>query len=539
MPPEPPYDLVVVGSGPSGTMAALEGVRAGARVLLLDFGNDDELHRDRIPDIPFSRIRSTDAEQHAYLIGRRLEGVPSGAIAVGAQLTPPRQFVSAGAEAILPIDSESFSPMQSLSLGGLGAAWGAACFTYTADELVRIGLDPAGFDRLYEELAEEIGISAPEPNGDEAPWWTGLEAQQPCLRVDSNAESILRSYAHGKTAAQRRGFFVGRIPLAVLSKDKGDRKANPYFDMDFYGESRRSVFRPRYVVEKLRSSPFFSHRTGRLVVGFEEVSGGARVFCRFGGAAEVFEGRRLMLCAGAINTGRLALNSVQGASLKTPLLCNGYTYMPMVNLRMFGREAMDARYSLAQLHVWLQDGPGASDNCSVQLYSYRSLLLFKLVKEMPFPPWLGLQVARTLVNSLAICGVFTSDEQSDRKTMRLAAPARDRAPRLEIGYARDAAEEQRRRRLHDRLAAEMRRIGCVTLKRIDPGHASSIHYAGTVPFRSPLSREVSTEADHRLAGHRFTYIGDSSSWNWLPSKGLTFTLMASARRIARQVLRNL
>src|SRR5271157_4820965 len=101
--------------------------------------------------------------------------------------------------------------MQSLSLGGLGAAWGAACFTYTADELKRIGLDPAGFDRLYDEVADEIGISAPEPGGDEAPWWSGLRSQQPRLRVDSNAESILRAYAQRRKARQS-GFVVGRVP---------------------------------------------------------------------------------------------------------------------------------------------------------------------------------------------------------------------------------------------------------------------------------------------------------------------------------------
>lgn len=536
MPADPPFDLMVVGSGPSGAMAASVAVQSGARVLLIDFGTDDAVHRDEIPDLPFSRIRSTDAGQDSYFIGRRLEGVPLGEIKVGAQLTPPRQFVNRGAEESLPVESRDFHPMQSLSLGGLGAAWGAACFTYTEAELRKIGLDPEGFERLYDEVAGEIGISGPEAGGDEAPWWSGLPAQQPALNVDSNAQSILRAYARRRAAAQASGFAVGRVPMAILSRDMGDRRANPYFDMDFYGDSRKSVFRPRYTIERLNDSPLFSYRPGRLAVRFEEHADGVRVFCLRAGEAEVFEGRRLMLCAGAINTGRLVLNSLGGAGLRTTLLCNGYTYMPTVNLRMLGREADDARYSLAQLHAWVQDGPGASDNCSVQLYSYRSLLLFKLVKEMPLPPWLGLQAARALVNSFAICGVFTSDEQSDRKAMRLAAPSRDRSPRLEIDYARDEAEERRRRRLQDRLAAEMRRIGCFTLRRIDPGQAASIHYAGTVPFKSPLSPEVSCEPDHRLARHKFTYIGDSSSWNWLPSKGLTFTVMASARRIARRAL---
>jgi hypothetical protein len=44
-----------------------------------------------------------------------------------------------GAEELLPVSGQGFDPMQSLALGGLGAAWGAAIFTYSRRELEMAG----------------------------------------------------------------------------------------------------------------------------------------------------------------------------------------------------------------------------------------------------------------------------------------------------------------------------------------------------------------------------------------------------------------
>ena len=54
----------------------------------------------------------------------------------------------------------------------------------------------------------------------------------------------------------RRGFALGRIPLAINSRPHGGREANPYFDSDFYGDVRRSAYRPRYTIERLQQAYF-------------------------------------------------------------------------------------------------------------------------------------------------------------------------------------------------------------------------------------------------------------------------------------------
>ncbi len=79
-----------------------------------------------MPDLGFSELRRSGADQHRYVLGDRLEGVPSGKTKLGTQLSPPRQLVTRGADEWLPTRGEDFDLMQGLALGalgGLGAAW--------------------------------------------------------------------------------------------------------------------------------------------------------------------------------------------------------------------------------------------------------------------------------------------------------------------------------------------------------------------------------------------------------------------------------
>ena len=158
-----PVDVLVVGSGPAGAMAAAELVARGLQVTLVDYGDDDPAMRARVPDRPFSEFHRDDPAQRGYLLGDRLEGVPRTGVRVGAQLTPPRQFTNRAADSLLPVHSADFHPMQSLALGGLGAAWGTACFTYSDDELARIGLDRVAVAAQYAKVvAEALGMNPGE-----------------------------------------------------------------------------------------------------------------------------------------------------------------------------------------------------------------------------------------------------------------------------------------------------------------------------------------------------------------------------------------
>jgi choline dehydrogenase-like flavoprotein len=532
------FDVAIAGSGPSGTLAAVELVRKGLQVLMLDVGHDDERYRSLIPDLPFAEIRRTDPHQRRYFLGDDLEGIPQGKLRVGAQLTPPRQFVTRDTEQHLPCSGESFAPMQSLALGGLGAAWGASCLTYSRGELEKAGIYEPGFAQYYDEVAREIGVSAEPADDASRECFAGVKNHLPPLDMDASAEKIWAAYLARRDQFQRRGFSLGRTPLAALSRDFKNRKANPYFDMDFWGEVRQSVFRPRYLLEELETRPNFCLARGNLVIAFADSGKDqVQVHCRDlkTDRPATFTARRLLLCAGAINSARIALNSLGLANRSVPILCNPYTYVPCLNLKMLGRKASERRHSLSHLTALYRPEDDPQELVVAHFFSYGSLLLFKLVKEIPLPPWAGLLLVRLLVNSLVIAGLHHADAPHAGKTMRILATAQSSLPEVRFAHAASQEERSLRQRREKAFLRHLLRLGLLPCARLWPGAAASIHYAGTIPIDQGQGKSWGTEPNGRLLGSRNVYVGDGSTWRYLPAKGLTFTLMANALRVARHL----
>src|SRR4029077_7570594 len=98
------------------------------------------------------------------------------------------------------------------------------------------------------------------------------------------------------------GIYLGQSMLAMLSEKLGDRQANPQTDMDFWGDSGRSVYRPRYTIEKLKASANFTHLTGRLAQRFRPGTDGVTLECRNleSGAGESVSARQLLMAAGGL-----------------------------------------------------------------------------------------------------------------------------------------------------------------------------------------------------------------------------------------------
>lgn len=523
--------VVVVGSGPSGVHAAAAALERGAHVTLVDVGHDDPATRGSIPDGTFSWLRANDPGQARYFVGDLGEKRVTG-IRVGAQLTPPREFIIHDVERLVPFRSDTFVPLRSLARGGLGSGWGAGAYTYDRDELERAGLPAAEMRRWYDEVAREIGISG-DLTSDIAPDVLEVSPVQPPAPLDTNARSLLAAYANKREAFLAGGFRLGPGPLAMLTepleRDGDVRGAARLDDMDFYSDASRAVYRPRYTLERLLRNPRLRVVDGALALRFASTPDGISLTCRStrDGSRFVLEGRRLVLAANALGTTPIVLRSLNAYGVRVPLLSNPYLYLPCVNRAMFGRPSQDARHSLGQLLGVLRT-PGVDGSATASIYSYRSLLLFKLVKEMPLPPSLGVLVARLLLSSLTIVGVHFPERASAGKWMALRDEGEDGV--LEAGYALDADQERERRVSLRAMQRVVVALGCVPFGAIDPGAGSSIHYAGGLHVTDDASDAFGTTHDGRLHASPNVRVADSSNWGWLPAKGLTLTLMASGRR---------
>ena len=530
------FDFIVVGSGATGTTAAQTLVAGGARVLMLDAGRRDSGLSKLIPAKSFVEIRRTEEEQFRYFLGEHFESAAFRKLGVGAQLTPPRRFIVDRVDELLPVRSATFAPLESLALGGLTGGWGLMCSVYSDAELNRASLPIGATRAAYQVVCDRIGISGA---GDDAGPFTidGLTNVQPPLPLDPTAALLYTRYQRRRGALNAHGYYVGRPALALLSRPKDDRDATDLRDMEFYCDEGGAAWRAAPVVDALRTQPNFAYAGDALVTRFDDRGGDVEVFALdlAGGPERHYSCRRLVLACGVLGTARIVLRSV-APQARLPLLCNDYTYVPCLVPSRIGRSMPERNNSLTQLALFHAPEEDHADIAVGTIFSYRSLMLFRLLREMP----LDVRDARILMqyflSGFIIAGFDHPQAPSGGKALWIESDASTpTSDRLAIAYALTDDE----RRLHAAREGGFRRalraLGAWPIKRVHPPLGSSIHYAGTLPFGRE-EKALTLGEDGRLHGTASVFVADGSGFTFLPAKSLTFSLMANAHRIAARLL---
>lgn len=542
----PQVEVLVVGSGASAVHAAWPLLEKGFSVEMIDVGERDTHYAPLMPGKSFLDIRRSEPEQHRYFLGDRFEGVPFGDVRVGAQLTPGRQFIVRHAEELQPLLSETFSPMQSLAKGGLGSGWGAGAVPYTGEELDDYPITRDDLTPHYNAVIRRIGVCGPDSD-DLSPFLGPVAGLLPPAKLDTNGETVLARYERVRDRLNADGFYVGRPRLALCTEKHRGRGPLRYSDMEFWSDRERAVYRPAFTVEEMvQRFPKFTYTPGLLAQEFHEEPDGssvtltARAVAADGtlqGEPVVKRARRLMLAAGTFGTARIVARSMGLFGKALPMVCNPYIYYPCINLNAIGRKIRDRRHSLTQLSM-LYDPDGTKRHLiQPQLYSYRSLLLFKLMKESP----LGVKHSRALMQLLCeyfvILGVHYEDRPAPGKNLRVEQRP-DGLDAIRAEYRQSPAEEAHNAECERHICGFLRQLRCLPIKAVRPGHGSSIHYGGTFPMRSRDEANTTTP-EGKLRGTAAVWLADGSTLPHLPAKGLTLTLMANADRIGTHLAREL
>ncbi len=247
------------------------------------------------------------------------------------------------------------------------------------------------------------------------------------------------------------------------------------------------------------------------------------------GSKEDITCSRVVLAAGAIGTARIVLRSLGVYNKPLPILANPYTYYPCLVWAMLGKAVRNRRHSLTQLMIYFDHNHDKRNLLQAQIYSYRSLLTFKLMKEAPLAYRDSINLMRLIQSYFVIVGVHHEDRPGSNKTLRLLSDNEDN-PTLKIDYHPTASELSKRLELEKKLMRFFPGLGCLPIKRIFPGEGSSIHYAGSLPMTNE-DKPLTTRPDGALRDMENVYIADGAVFPHLPAKGLTFTLMANANRI--------
>lgn len=519
-------------------MAGQTLAEAGAKTLMLDVGNKDSHYKKLIPEKNFISIRETETGQHRYFLGDKFESLSWEEIGAAAQLTPPRKYLARDVTRLLPFVSGNFFPFESLAYGGLGSGWGLGCCVFSPSELGRAGLDRHRMNDAYRTVCGRIGISGEK---DDAFPYTlhHLENFQKATGMDANAKSIREKYLKKKSILNKEGFFAGRPALALLSEDLGERKKINYADMDFYADQGLSAYRPWITVEELKKKNNFSYHENSFVTKFSENETGVEIDFTDTRTNEIkkISGKKLLLASGTLGSARIALRSFHSPE-KLPLLCNPYTYIPCLHWPMLGKESSGPRTGFAQLAIFYDKDKTNFNVAMASVYSYRSLMLFRIMKEMPLNFYDGRLFAQYIVPAMVIAGIHHPEEYSPGNYVSLtyngSSPANDL---LNINYTVPEKRKSEIAQSEKKFMWALRKLGCLPLKKVDPGMGSSIHYAGTLPF-SGEEKPFTLSPEGRLHGTKNVFVADGSGFRYLPAKGLTFSLMANAHLVAENALKN-
>ncbi|MCX6297322.1 MAG: hypothetical protein NTX97_14935 [Bacteroidetes bacterium] len=533
------HDYIVVGSGATGAIAAHSLIESGVNVAMLDIGIEDEQYKEIIPNKDFISIRKEEKLQHEYFLGKQFEGIPWETSKVGSQLTPPRNFLTRFAEKYIPFESDSFKPMESLATGGLGGGWGLGCYVFSKPELEAIGLKESEMMKAYEAVAANIGISGAKDDG--SPYCLrDLQNVMPVSELEQNLNGVFSAYDKQKNSLNSKGVFLGRSALALLTKEKDGRSAVQYKDMDFWSDKDRSSYRSWMTIDQLKGRPNFSYHKNCLVLKFVEHDAGIDVIVKRTDTNEeqIFTCKKLILAPGVLGTARIVIRSFNHKKVQLPVICNPYCYIPTIQWRMLGKEIEQNKTSLGQLVLYLDEKKDNFDVGMAALFSYRSLLLFKLIKETPLNFADARIIMQYLQSSFTIAGIHHPEKGSSSKFIRMMKNADTYTGDILTGqYILSDLEIKTNELREGKIRAALRKLGCQPLKTVHTPHGGSIHYAGTLPFNNN-GEEFTLHPDGKLAGTKNVFVADGSGFNYLPAKGLTFTLMANAYNVAKNALKN-
>jgi choline dehydrogenase-like flavoprotein len=315
-----PFDAIVIGSGVSGGWAAKELTEKGLRVLMLDRGtmveHGDYQHEGKPAyEIPSRNIMPKQEEERDYFISK------FGWVAPSQQ----RYYNNDRLNPYALEDGDEFHWIRPAAVGGKSLIWGRWSFRWSPDDFAanqREGIDgawPIGYDDLapwYDYVEDYAGVSGSREN---LPYLPDSKFQPPMpmnvaekwlkqrLETDFPGRKLINARLSNMTEAKPE---QGRAKCQFRAQCDRGCSFGAYFStqavtLPAARKTGRLTLRPNAVVSNLEYDP-----TTRRVIGVRVIDTDTKT-------AEIIPARIVFLCASAMASNQILLNSRPEGSAKS------------------------------------------------------------------------------------------------------------------------------------------------------------------------------------------------------------------------------
>jgi hypothetical protein len=256
------------------------------------------------------------------------------------------------------------------------------------------------------------------------------------------------------------------------------------------------------------------------------------------GTREEIPTETLVLAAGTLSSSNIFLRSIyldtgKAVTLRG-LMDNRQILMPFVNWRMFGKQYNPDTYQYHQVAIGIE-GERPIDYIHGLVTTLKTAIVHPVIQTLPFDLKTSLSVFRNMHGALGLVNINFPDSRRDGNYLALEAAQRADETRLVIHYEPGAGEPERMASTLKVFRRVLAKLGCIapeSMTRPRP-MGSSVHYSGTVPM-SREYQQLSCSKECRSYDFPNLFFVDGTTFPDLPSKNLTFTLMANAARVADQ-----
>ena len=529
--------LIVVGSGASAVQFSIAALENDHDVTMIDVGHQPPHPVE--PEYSLTELKQRLSDPVAYFLGDRYEGVLfPGSDEEYYGFPPSKQFIFAASGVPRPA-STGFRPLFSYARGGLAEAWTGGVYPLNDQELCDF---PIGYDDLapyYGRIASQIGVSGTDD--DLKRFYPLHDNLLPTLRLDEHSSRLLETYDRRKDRLNRDlNAYLGHSRLATLSRDLGERKACDYKGRCLWGCPSQSLYTPSITLNECLKHPRFRYQPNHLVSHFE-FNGRSEIQCLVATSLaderpHRFEGDRFILAAGTLSSSKIVLESIyrrRGEIVKLRgLMDNRQILMPFLNPRLIGRQYDPNSYQYHQLTMGIDVGD-AREFLHCQITTLTTALAHPLIQKFPFDLRSSIATFCNLRSGLGLVNINLHDQRRTSNYVTLQPDRHGGSTKLQVQYCPAPDDAVRVRRSIRSVRKALWRLGCLAppgTMHIRPMGAS-VHYAGTMPMSS---RPESLTTTRECRSHDFENLNlvDGSTFPFLPSKNITFTLMANAARVA-------